>query len=72
MNKVLVQLLCARIVRLGENSWRWAEKNPSNPSLNNSVTSRMFRLGLVEVVGAEMKLTTVGRIQAEQLIGVEK
>ena len=72
MNQVLVNLLSKRVVRLGENSWRWAEKNPGNPSLKNSVTSRMFRLDLVEVVGTEMRLTAMGRIVAEQLFGVEE
>jgi hypothetical protein len=72
MNQVLVNLLSNRAVRLGEHSWQWAEKKTGNPSLKNSVTSRMFRSDLVEVVGVEMKLTAMGRIVAEQLIGVEK
>jgi hypothetical protein len=32
----------------------------------------MFRADLVEVVGVEMKLTAMGRIVAEQLIGVRE
>jgi hypothetical protein len=72
MNEILVKLLTSRVVRLGESSWRWAEKSPSNPSLKNAVTSRMFRADLVEEDNGEMRLTAMGRIIAEELAGIDK
>jgi hypothetical protein len=72
MNEILVKLLTSRVVRLGEGSWRWAERKPGNPSLKNAVTSRMFRADLVEVVDGEMQLTAMGRIIAEELTGIKE
>jgi hypothetical protein len=72
MNEILVKLLTSRVVKLGESSWRWAEKAPSNPSLKNAVTSRMFRADLVEEDNGEMRLTAMGRIIAEELAGIDK
>lgn len=68
MNDVLTHLLSNRAVRLGKNSWQWAEQIPGNPSLKNAVTSRMFRSDLVEEVNGEMKLTTAGYIVAQKLV----
>lgn len=73
MNDVLVKLLSESAVRMGNHSWKWRTRKPGNPSLNNAVTSKMFRAGLVEEIENEMCLTTFGKIRAMQLInGVEK
>ena len=67
MNEVLVKLLSDKAVRSGQYSWRWLNKAEGNPSLKNSITSKMFRANLVEAVDGEMKLTVTGRILAEQI-----
>lgn len=70
MNEVLIKLLTERIVRLGDYSWQWVNKSPKNPSLKNSLTSKMFRSNLVEDIDGEMKLTIGGRLLAKKLIGM--
>jgi len=72
MNEILVKLLTNRVVRLGKGSWRWAEREPGNPSLKNAVTSRMFRADLVKEVYGEMQLTAMGRIIAEELAEIKE
>jgi hypothetical protein len=67
MREVLVKMLSDRVVRMGEHSWQWANKDPGNPSLRNAITSSLFRADLVEEVDGELKLTAAGRLSAERL-----
>jgi hypothetical protein len=67
IDKVLLLLLDKQIVRCGKSSWRWAEKFPARPSLNNDTTSQMFRSNLVEEVDGEMKLSSTGRMLANRI-----
>lgn len=67
MEQVLINLLTNKAVRRGQYSWQWVNKSTLNPSLNNSVTSKLFRLGLVEEINGEMLLTAMGKINATNM-----
>ncbi len=60
---ILLELQQNRVIRLGQYSWQWKNKRKGLPSLNNTVTSKMFRCALVEDgENGEMVISQQGRI----------
>ena len=63
IHAVLLELQRNQVIRRGKYSWQWKNKRPGLPSLNNTVTSRMFRCNLVEDMGNDqMTITDSGHI----------
>lgn len=64
---VVVALAKHKAIRLGDHSWRWAEKWDGRPSLANPMVAPLFRYDFVTEENRELKLTAAGQILAELL-----
>jgi len=61
---ILIHLIDNRVVRRGERMWKWSEGK--GPSLADTQVLKLFCAALVEEVDKELKLTTWGKIIAEE------
>jgi hypothetical protein len=65
--EIILGLLAGqKVFRLGKFSWKWETKWEGRPSLKNPDTSALFRRALVQEIGDEMRLTTMGQIIARE------